>query len=119
MKKQKYKSYIIYNVISTQSLSGKIFKFEYYRAFPEDAIQNENYLKTNLTMPVLALGAGYIPTFGGNIIMPTIVYGMQQLAQNVIGVTVPKSGTWIPEEPQDFVIKMLDKFFAGNSIKTK
>ena len=51
--------------------------------------------------------------------MPTIVYGMQQLAQNVIGVTVPKSGHWIPEERPDFVIKMLDKFFAGNSIKTK
>jgi pimeloyl-ACP methyl ester carboxylesterase len=32
--------------------------FEYYRAIPQDAIQNENYSKTNLTMPVLALGAG-------------------------------------------------------------
>ena len=40
--------------------------FEYYRAIPQDAIQNENYSKTNLTMPVLALGAGYIPAFGGN-----------------------------------------------------
>jgi pimeloyl-ACP methyl ester carboxylesterase len=47
--------------------------FEYYRAFPLDAIQNMNYSKTKLTMPVLALGAGYIPTFGGNITMPTIV----------------------------------------------
>jgi hypothetical protein len=27
--------------------------FEYYRAFPQDAIQNENYSKTKLTMPVL------------------------------------------------------------------
>src|SRR5215218_9698645 len=30
--------------------------FEYYRAIPQDLIQNENYSKTNLTMPVLALG---------------------------------------------------------------
>ena len=44
--------------------------FEYYRAFPQDAIQNMNYSKTKLTMPVLALGAGYIPAFGGNITMP-------------------------------------------------
>jgi hypothetical protein len=30
--------------------------FEYYRAFPQDAIDNQNYSKTKLTMPVLALG---------------------------------------------------------------
>jgi pimeloyl-ACP methyl ester carboxylesterase len=93
--------------------------FEYYRAFPQDAIQNMNYSKIKLTMPVLALGAGYIPTFGGNITMPTIVYGMQKLAQNVTGITVPNSGHWIPEERPDFVIKMLENFFAGNSTKTK
>jgi pimeloyl-ACP methyl ester carboxylesterase len=93
--------------------------FEYYRAFPQDAIQNMNYSKIKLTMPVLALGAGYIPTFGGNITMPTIVYGMQKLAQNVTGITVPNSGHWIPEERPHFVIKMLENFFAGNSTKTK
>ena len=93
--------------------------FEYYRAFPQDAIQNMNYSKTKLTMPVLALGAGYIPTFGGNITMPTIVYGMQILAQNVTGITVPNSGHWIPEERPSFVIKMLDNFFGSNSTKTK
>ena len=30
--------------------------FEYYRAFPHDAIQNMNYSNPKLTMPVLALG---------------------------------------------------------------
>jgi len=65
--------------------------FEHYRAFPHDAIQNQNYSKTKLTMPVLALGGGYIPTFGGNITMPTIIYGMTILAQNVQGITVPNS----------------------------
>ncbi|HEX2230978.1 MAG TPA: alpha/beta hydrolase, partial [Nitrososphaeraceae archaeon] len=93
--------------------------FEYYRAFPEDAIQNINYSKTKLTMPVLALGAGYIPIFGGNITMPTIVYGMHKLAQNATGITVPNSGHWIPEEQPAFVIKMLNNFFASNSTKTK
>jgi pimeloyl-ACP methyl ester carboxylesterase len=93
--------------------------FEYYRAFSQDAIQNENYSKTKLIMPVMALGAGYSPTFGGNITMPTIVYGMQKLAQNTTGITVPNSGHWIPEEQPDFVIKMLDNFFVGNSTLTK
>jgi hypothetical protein len=55
--------------------------FEYYRAFPQDAIQNQNYSKTKLTMPVLAVGGGYIPAFGGNITMPSIIYGMKLLAQ--------------------------------------
>jgi pimeloyl-ACP methyl ester carboxylesterase len=92
--------------------------FEYYRAFPQDAIQNMNYSKTKLTMPVLALGGGYIPTFGGNITMPTIIYGMKILAQNVQGVTVPNSGHFIPEEQPDFVVKSLDNFFSGNTTAT-
>jgi pimeloyl-ACP methyl ester carboxylesterase len=89
--------------------------FEYYRAFPQDAIQNMNYSKTKLTMPVLALGGGYIPTFGGNITMPTIIYGMKILAQNVQGVIVPNSGHFIPEEQPVFVAKLLSNFFSGNS----
>ena len=87
--------------------------FEYYRAFPQDAIQNINYSKAKLTMPVLALGGGYIPTFGGNITMPTIIYGMKILAQNVQGITVPNSGHYIPEEQPKFVIDQLFKFFGN------
>ena len=79
--------------------------FEYYRAFQEDAMQNQNYSQTKLPMPVLALGAAaYIPVLGGNITMPTIVYGMQQLAENVQGITVPNSGHFIAEEQPQFVI---------------
>jgi pimeloyl-ACP methyl ester carboxylesterase len=89
--------------------------FEHYRAFLQDAIQNQNYSKTKLTMPVLALGGGYIPTFGGNITMPTVIYGMKILAQNVTGITVPNSGHYIPEEQPDVVVKLLNNFFSGNS----
>ena len=84
--------------------------FEYYRAFPQDAIQNMNYSKTKLTMPVLAVGAGYIPALGGNITMPTIVYGMKILAHNVQGVTVPNSGHFIPEEQPSFCSKITQQF---------
>ena len=90
--------------------------FEYYRAFPEDAIQNQNYSQTKLTMPVLALGGGYIPVVGGNITMPSAVeYGIQQLAQNVTGIIVPNSGHFIQEEQPDVVVKLLNNFFSGNS----
>jgi pimeloyl-ACP methyl ester carboxylesterase len=89
--------------------------FEYYRAIPQDAIQNQNYSKTNLTMPVLTLQGGYIPVFGGNITMSTIEYGMKQLAQNVTAITVPNSGHFIAEEQPDVVVKLLNNFFSGNS----
>ncbi len=90
--------------------------FEHYRAMPQDAIQNENYSKTKLTMPVLALAGGYIPTFGGNTTMPSLVeYGMKLLAQNVTGITVPNSGHYIAEEQPDFVIEQLVNFFGGSN----
>jgi pimeloyl-ACP methyl ester carboxylesterase len=91
--------------------------FNYFRAFPEDAIQNENYSKTKLTMPVLAVGAGYIPAFGGDVTINYALYGMQRLAQNVTGVKVPLSGHWIPEERPEFVVNMLNNFFGGSNVK--
>jgi pimeloyl-ACP methyl ester carboxylesterase len=70
-------------------------------------------------MPVLAMGGGYIPVLGGNITMPSIIYGMQKLAQNVQGIKVPNSGHFIPEERPDFVGKQLDNFFSGGGNSTK
>ena len=93
--------------------------FEYYPAFPQDVIQNMNYSKIKLTMPIIALGAGYIPVLGGNITMPSIIYGMKILAQNVEGIKVPNSGHWIAEEKPIFVVKSLNNFFSGNSTSTK
>ncbi len=93
--------------------------FEYYRAFPQDAIQNLNYSKTKLTMPVLAVGGSYYPALGGNATGNPTLYAMKALAQNVHGITVPNSGHFIPEEQPQFVIKQLTNFFAGgNSTKT-
>jgi pimeloyl-ACP methyl ester carboxylesterase len=89
--------------------------FNYFRAFPQDAIQNENYSKAKLKMPVLALGAGFIPGFGGNVTINYALYGMQALSQNVNGIQVPNSGHWIPEERPDIVIKLLDSFFGSTS----
>ena len=92
--------------------------FEYYRAFPQDAIENQNHSKTKLTMPVLAVYGEYYPAFGGNVTVNPALYSMKALAQNVQGIQIRNSGHWGPEERPDFVIKMLDNFFAGNSTKT-
>ena len=89
-----------------------------YRAIPQDTMQNQDYSKTNLTMPVLALQGGYIPVFGGNITMSTIEYGMRQLAENVTSITVPNSGHWIAEEQPNAVVKLLNNFFSGNLAET-
>ena len=70
-------------------------------------------------MPVIAIGAGYNPAVGGNITMPSIIYGMKILAQNVQGITVPNTGHWIPEEQPVFLLKLLNNFFSGNSTTSK
>jgi pimeloyl-ACP methyl ester carboxylesterase len=62
-------------------------------------------------MPVLALGGGYTPAFGGNVTMISAEYGMKMLAQNVTGIIVPNSGHWIPEEQPKFLVEQLTKFF--------
>jgi pimeloyl-ACP methyl ester carboxylesterase len=92
--------------------------FEYYRAFPEDVIQNQNYSKTKLTMPVLAVGGENSAVGGPNIATSSVVYGMKILAQNVQGIIVPNSGHWIPEEQPDFVVKLLNNFFSGKPVET-
>jgi pimeloyl-ACP methyl ester carboxylesterase len=90
--------------------------FEYYRAFPQDAIENLNYSKTKLTMPVLAVRGGCLicHPVAGIIIGNPVLDMMKTLAQNVRGTIIPNSGHWDPEERPDFVIKMLDNFFTGN-----
>ena len=86
--------------------------------FPQDAIQNENYSKTKITMPVRAIAAGYDPAFGGNITSNSPLHAMKAFAQNARGIFVPNSGHWIPEERPDFLIKELGNFFGDNSTKT-
>jgi pimeloyl-ACP methyl ester carboxylesterase len=75
-------------------------------------------LRLSLQCLVLAVGGEYIPVFGGNITMPSIVYGMKIVAQNVQTIIVPNSGHWIPEEQPVFVVKLLNNFFSGKPTET-
>ncbi len=92
--------------------------FDYYRAFPQDTIENQNYSKTKLTMPVLAVRGEYYPVANLTATDNPVQDVMKTLAQNVQGIIIPNSGHWDPEERPDFVVKMLDNFFSGNSTKT-
>ncbi|MGC2573729.1 MAG: hypothetical protein WA364_19615 [Candidatus Nitrosopolaris sp.] len=40
------------------------------------------------------------------------------MANDVRGGLVPNASHWIPEERPDFLIKMLENFFSGNTTNT-
>ena len=92
--------------------------FAYYKAIPQDTIQNLNFSKTKLTMPVLALGAGY-HKYEGNVTLPLDIYSMKKLAQNVTGIILPNTGHWIPEEQPNFITNLFNNFFSGGNSTTK
>jgi pimeloyl-ACP methyl ester carboxylesterase len=78
--------------------------FEYYRAIFADIDHNKENAKTKLKMPVLALGGergfGQVP-----------LRSMKDLAENVRGGVVERSGHWIAEERPDYLIDQLLTFF--------
>ena len=82
------------------------------------AIENQNYSKTKLRMPVLAVYGSYYPVFGGNVTVNPALYSMKALTQNVRGIQIPNSSHWSPEEQPEFIIKLLDGFFGGNTANT-
>lgn len=68
--------------------------FELYRAFAQDASDNQELLRRNgkLTIPVLAAW-GAISNSG-----PQLRDMMEEVAENVTGVEIADAGHWIPEE---------------------
>lgn len=82
--------------------------FEYYRTLLQDAEDNKEYAKTKLTMPVLAL-------CGAQAQADHAIESLKQVAQNVQGSMVERSGHWMVEERHDGVVEHLLKFFAGVS----
>ena len=93
--------------------------FEYYRAFPLDAVQNKALVnQSKLQVPVLVLEADFYPVFGGPVHGTPVADAVKAMAQRVTGIKVPLSGHWIPEEQPQFVIKQLAKFFGESNIFT-
>jgi pimeloyl-ACP methyl ester carboxylesterase len=84
--------------------------FAVYRAFGQDADDNQATLKHNgkLGMPVLAVG-GAMSSTG-----PFVEEMMNEVAENVTGVRIPGASHFIPEEnPEAFASAVLD--FTGPS----
>ncbi|TBZ57999.1 alpha/beta fold hydrolase [Rhizobium leguminosarum] len=77
--------------------------FEYYRAFPEDAVTNRAFAESKLEMPVLAMSGigGLGSIYGGHI---------RHVANNVRAVVVDGAGHWIPEEQPVAVTTALTDF---------
>lgn len=82
--------------------------FGYYRALPQDAADNQAFLRVNgkLRMPVLALGGN--KSFGRGI---ETLESLQRVAENVRGGLIPDSGHWVTEEQPEFVASELRQFF--------
>lgn len=78
--------------------------FNYYRALPQDVMDNEDLAKTKLPMPVLALGGEF--SEGDNILE-----SVKQVAEDVRGGTVKRCGHWIPEERPDQLTELMLDFF--------
>ena len=87
------------------ALGGLRAGLAYYRALFKDIAQNQEYAKTKLQMPVLALG-------GSQGSAPHILQEMQALAQNVRGGVVSDCGHYIPEERPDYLAEQILSFLA-------
>jgi pimeloyl-ACP methyl ester carboxylesterase len=79
--------------------------FEYYRAIFTDIDHNKENAKTRLKMPVLALG-------GERGFRSAPLKCMKELADDVRGGVVERSGHWIPEERPDYLLAQLLEFFS-------
>jgi pimeloyl-ACP methyl ester carboxylesterase len=75
----------------------------WFRTWPQDMVDNAEYQKTKLTMPVLAIGAqGSLGDF--------VADNARDYASDVTGVVVPNSGHWIYEEHPAELTQMLLNF---------
>jgi pimeloyl-ACP methyl ester carboxylesterase len=75
--------------------------FELYRAFDRDADDNRAALERNgkLSVPVVAVG-GAISTSG-----PVVEEMMREVAKDVVGLRVPETAHWVPEENPDALVE--------------
>ena len=84
-KREEYLSWLYSNEAFNPAALNQSDRNEYVSHYsaPGGMHAGFEYYRASHRMPVLALG-GYILTLGGNITMPTIIYGMKILAQNVL-----------------------------------
>ncbi len=77
--------------------------FEYFKAFPQDAVDFEAFSKTKLKMPMLVLSG---EKAGGQF----LIEQGRMVATDVNGVIIKGSGHWLMEEAPDQVLPLLVEF---------
>lgn len=77
--------------------------FEWFKAFPQDAIDNKELAKTKLTMPVLVIG-------GEKAMGVALSASMKLVASDVQSVTIENTGHWLLEESPEATIEALAEF---------
>ncbi len=81
--------------------------FETYRAFAQDARDNQEFIKTKLTMPILLMGAE--GSIGG-----TLPNSAKLVGTDVRSIVIPRSGHYIAEEQPEYVVEKLLEFLGKN-----
>ena len=82
--------------------------FEYFKAFAQDAVDNEGFAKKKLEMPMMVLtGERASGTF--------LIDQGRLVASNVRGTVVKGSGHWLMEEATPQVVPALTDFLAGRT----
>ncbi|GAA0948418.1 alpha/beta hydrolase [Nonomuraea longicatena] len=79
--------------------------YEYYRAFPADAANNQANASRRLKMPVA--GVGGQQSFG-----PGVAVSFGKVADDVRTVIVPESGHFAPEENPKYTVECATLFFG-------
>ena len=81
--------------------------FEWYRGFPTDIEENQQFSQTLLTMPVLGMGGEFS---AGPIIGPMI--NLIADSTQTQSVVLPETGHWLVEEQPEAVLEALLQFFT-------
>jgi len=85
--------------------------FEHFKAFSQDAADNQVFSRTKLTMPVLAVGGE--KSFGA-----TEAVVMRSVAVNVRQAVVPGSGHWLMEENPSYTVTLIRDFLKDPTAAT-
>ncbi len=85
--------------------------FAHFAAFSQDAEDNKLFLRTPLTMPVLAVGGER--SFGA-----TEAVVMRAAATNVREAVVPNSGHWRMEENPAYTVALIRDFLKDPTAAT-
>ena len=80
--------------------------FELYRAFDQDAEENQKGLSSKLKIPLLAIGGEY------SRMKNSVSEQFEEVAEHLTWKIAPASGHYVPEEAPDWLAKTVIKFAA-------